>query len=196
MEKYDLLRKLSTKPYVTIADVAGLLGTKPESARVLCNRYAKEGSLIRLKNNFYLTEQRWEAAQRQELFRVANFLQVPSYVSFLTALSLYEVTTQVQQGFFESACLRRSKKIEARGIAFVYYKLKKELYFDFVRTDGIFLATKEKAFMDMVYLYSFGKYAVDFGSIDPARLDKKRLKAIAIKFPARARLIMERLCKI
>jgi len=196
MEKYDILRKLSTKPYITVADVTALLGIKPESARVLCNRYTKEGSLVRLKNNFYLTEQIWEGAQRRDFFRIANFLQVPSYISFLTALSLYEVTTQVQQGFFESACLRRSKTIEERGVTFTYYKLKKELYFDFVRKDNVFIASREKAFMDIAYFSSLGKYSLDSGSIDTLRLDKKRLKAIARKFPVKAQLIAEQLCKI
>jgi len=196
MEKYDLLRKLSAKSYVSVTDVSGLLGIKQASARVLCNRYAKEGGLIRLKNNFYLTEQNWEQAGQPELFRIANFLQVPSYISFLTALSLYEVTTQLQQDFFESACLRRSRKIEARERVFVYYKLRKDLYFDFIRKDNIFIAAREKAFMDAVYLFSFGKYALDFGSLDTTRLDKKRLKVIMRKFPVKTRLIAERLCKI
>lgn len=109
----------------------------------------------------------------QDFLRVSNFLQVPSDVSFTTALSLYEITTQVQRDFFESDSLRRSISYKIRGTIFNYYKIQKMYYFDFMKKEDIFIATGEKAFIDSIYLYSFGKYKMDFSAIDLERLDKK-----------------------
>lgn len=93
----------------------------------------------------------------------------------MTALFLYEITTQVQRNFFESASLKRSVRSDIKGIAFNFYKIKREYYFDFIKREDVFIATKEKAFIDIVYLYSFGKYKVDFSSLNFDRLDKNKI---------------------
>lgn len=194
--EYQDLRKLKERLYFGIMDLADLLKIKPESARVLCSRYVKKGIFIRLKNNFYILEQKWDSLSREDFLRLANFLQIPSYISFMTALWIYEITTQVPRNFFESASLKRSRRFEARGIVFNYYKLKKECYFDFTKWGNIFIATKEKAFIDSVYLYSFGKYKLDFSSLDLDKLDKKRIKKLISKFPEKTKSALERICKI
>ncbi len=193
---YDKLQKLRQMLYFTVGDVAGLLGIKQPSARVLCNRYAKKGIFIRLKNNFYILEQNWQNFPKEDFLKIANFLQVPSYISFMSALSFYEVTTQVQQGFFESASLKRSLKVDAKGVIFSFYKLKKEHYFDFIKYRDIFIATKEKALVDAVYLYSLGKYKLDFSSIDYKKLDKNKLKKILKVFPPKTKEAVQGLCRI
>lgn len=196
MRIFDQIRQMNSRLFFTINDAAQALKIKPESARVLCSRYAKAGAFLRLRNNFYVTEQRWGMATHEDLFRIANFLQVPSYISFVTALARYEITTQVPRQFFESACLRRTKNIEATGTQFVYSKLKKELYFDFIRKDGIFIATPEKAFLDAVYLYSFGKYKLDLSALDINKIDLKRLKKVLRPFPDKTKALVKSICKI
>ncbi|MEW6068648.1 MAG: hypothetical protein AB1610_10210 [Nitrospirota bacterium] len=118
MTRYQKLRKLREKSYFSIEDLQDLLGIKYESARVLCSRYTKEGIFIRLKKDFYVLNEKWESFTRDDLFRISNILQVPSYISFMTALSFYEVATQVQRDFFESASLRRSVRFNIKGTAF------------------------------------------------------------------------------
>jgi len=194
--KFKDLQKLGKKLYFGVDDVVQTLEVTPQSARVLCSRYVKEGIFIRLKNNFYVLAQNWAPASRDYFLRLANFLQVPSYISFMSALSLYEVTTQVQRGFFESASLKRSRKFSAHASTFVFYKLQKGLYFDFTKKQEIFIASREKAFLDAVYLYSFGKYRLDFASLDLAKLDMQRIKEVAKPFPEKTRAIVSRLCKI
>lgn len=196
MSPLNQTRQLDSRLFFTVNDAAQALKIKPESARVLCSRYARAGVFLRLKNNFYVTERRWSAAAREDFFRIANFLQVPSYISFLTALARYEITTQVPLQFFESACLRRTKSIEAAGAQFVYSKLKKGLYFDFIRQNGIFIATPEKAFLDAAYLYSFGKYKLDFSALDLRKLDFKRLQKILRPFPEKTRALVKDTCGI
>ena len=193
---YQSIRKLQKKLYFSLEDISDILEIKRASARVLCNRYAKQGLLVRLKRDFYTTEQNWEQFQRGDFFKIANRLQVPSYISFLSALSFYEATTQIQNTFFESASLKRSIRFSVRTSDFVFYKLKKEYYFDFIKQGEVFIATREKALIDAIHLYAFGRYALDLSAIDLNAFDKKRIKSIISVFPSRTRGVVEKLCKI
>jgi predicted transcriptional regulator of viral defense system len=194
--KYAQLRELREKLFFNTSDLVKIFKIKPESAWVLSNRYVKNGEFIRLKNNFYVLEDRWDNLSSEDYFKIANFLQVPSYISFVSALSYYGITTQVLRNYFESACLKRTKNIESKGSIFNYYKVKKELYSDFNRKDDFFIATKEKAFVDAIYLYSFGKYKFDLSALDLSRLDKKEIKRLLKKYPDKTKTIAERICKI
>ena len=53
---------------------------------------------------------------REQKFIIANIYQVPSYISLMTALDYYEITTQMQRDFIESVILKRTvtKEIEAK----------------------------------------------------------------------------------
>lgn len=194
MKLASLQKELAEKLYFTSNDVARVLDITPESSRVLCSRYVKRGSFLRLKRDFYVLEQNWQRLTRGEFMKIANILQVPSYVSFASALSFYEVTTQVQQNFFENACLKRSRKIDIGEVVFNFYKLDRRYYFNFVKCNDIFIATKEKAFVDSIYLCSFGKYRLDFTALDFGKLDKSEIKRIAKVFPERTAELAEKLC--
>ncbi len=193
---YGKLQKLRAKVYFKVHDVQEAFGVKQASARVLCHRYVQQGLFVRLKNNFYVLGEKWDNFSRDDFLRLANFLQVPSYISFASALSFYELTTQIQRNFFESASLRRSLKYTAQGISFTFYKLQKPYYFDFMKYNDIFIATKEKAFVDSVYLYSLGKYRLDFHAIDLEKLDKRRMKKLLTPFPSRTQDMIQKICKI
>jgi predicted transcriptional regulator of viral defense system len=193
---YSKLDKLKKKLYFTSADVGDIWGISLASAQVLCSRYVKQGIFLRLKNNFYVLDNVWENLSREDIFKLANFLQVPSYISFMSALSFYELTTQVQSGFYESASLKRSASFECKGSKFNFYKLKPEYYFGFEKREGVFIAQKEKALVDAVYLYSFGKYKLDFSSVDFGAFDKKALSKISRVLSKKTRNLLEKLCSL
>lgn len=193
---YAAIKKLRNKLYFTVEDVVEVLKIRRPSAMVLCSRYVKDGIFIRLKNNFYVLEERWERLSKDEFMEIANYLQVPSYISFMSALSVYEVTTQVQRNFYESVSLKRSRRFEIKGVIFNFNKIKKEYYFDFLKRGSFFIAGKEKALMDALYLYSFGKYKLDFASLDLAKIDKNKIKQLLKKYPLRTKKIAKSLCKI
>jgi predicted transcriptional regulator of viral defense system len=196
MTRHEKLSALAKKTYFTPKELQELLEIKAVSANVLASRYAKDGIFIRLKKNFYALHDSWDNFGREEMFRISNLLQVPSYVSFMTALSFYELTTQVQRDYYESATFKRSVKTNVKGKLFVFQKLKKKYYFDFVRKDTFFIATPEKAFVDCVYLRSFGKYKFDLASIDTRKLNKTRLKRILKAYPAKTRSMAANVCTI
>ena len=194
--RYIKLRKLNSRLYFTYEDVADVLGIGSNSAKVLCTRYSKIGLIIRLKKNLYTLKERWEKNSQEDFFKISNILQVPSYISLMTALSYYEITTQVQREVIESVCVKRTLKKTIENTEFNFYKINRTLYFDFLKKDDFFIASKEKAFVDAVYLYSFGKYSFDFDSIDISKLDMKRIKKIIKNFPERTKQTLKKICKI
>ena len=180
-----ILRKI-TKPFFTLDEVAFALDLKPESAAVLCNRYVKKGLLTRLKRGLYARTETLANLGQVELFQIANFLQVPSYISLATALSYYGLTTQVQRKFFESICVKRTKTFDRGGLSFRYIKINPRLYRGFKRDKGVFIALPEKAILDAFYLDSMGRYPLDISSLDLKKLDEQSLTELARIYPSKA----------
>jgi len=192
----EKLQELSKNTYFTLDDVAQNLSLQPGSARVFCSRYVKKGLLVRLRNNLYTTAWRWENLTRNDFFITANILQVPSYISLMTALAYYDVTTQAQQDYQESICQKRTIVYNVRQAVFSYVKMQRPYYNGFVKTEGFFIATKEKAFLDAAYLYSFGKYRFDADSLDFKKLDLNKLKSMIKNYPLKTKDTVKRLCGI
>ena len=193
---YKTLQKLKGRFSFCNKDLQNLLKLTPESARVIASRHTKDGFFIRLKRNSYVLNENWGHFSFEDFLKAANLILVPSYISFMTALSFYKLIPQGQQDFFESVSLSRSLKTTVNQVTFKYSKLCKKCYFGFIKKGDIFIASPEKALVDSVYLYSYGKYKVDFSSINVDTLDKNRLKGILKVFPENTRKITEKLCGI
>jgi len=192
MTYYQLLK--IEKPFFSLDAVAYTLGIQPASAAVLCSRYVKKGLLVRLKRGLYArTEQMANFGQR-DLFRLANFLQVPSYISLTTALSYHGLTTQVQRGFFESISLKRTRKFEVAQFTFHYSKISLDLYKGFERVEDVFIALPEKALLDSLYLASLGRYSLDASALDLTKVKGEVLENLSLLFPPRVKKHMEMCC--
>jgi predicted transcriptional regulator of viral defense system len=168
---YERLLKID-KPFFSQEDVAYALGIKLSSAEVLCSRYVTKGLLTRLKRGLYARTETLAHLGQLDLFRIANFLQVPSYISLMTALSYYGLTTQVQRGFFESISIKRTRTFEKK-------------------TD-VFIALPEKAILDSFYLASLGRYALDVPSLDLTKINEQRLSELATDYPLKSIKYFER----
>ena len=173
--------------FFTHRDVARLLGITKPSAKVACCRYVRAGILVRLKRDCYLLKERWQRLSREEQFTLANQLQVPSYVSLTSALSFDGYTTQTQQNFVESVALKRTQEINIEGITFCFKKIKKEFYAGFEKREGFFIAGRQKAFLDALYLASFGRYHLDCDAVEWQKLDRKKIDSWIKKYPQRTR---------
>lgn len=173
--------------YFGYEEIARVLGITLRSAAVSANRYARQGLLVRIRRNLYTLSEKWKGIGREELFELAGLIQAPSYVSLTTALSYYDMTTQVQQGFVESIALKRTKKIDVKGSIFNYCKIDKKLYFGFRRERGFFIASPEKALLDAVYLMSLNRYSLDMAAIESGKLNTASIAAMAKKFPLKTR---------
>ncbi|MCK4377409.1 MAG: hypothetical protein KAV97_04260 [Actinomycetia bacterium] len=192
--KYNDLKKIKNL-YFTYQDAAKILSISEDSARVLCTRYVKQKYLIRLKRNFYVFKERWDNIAPNQRLELANILQVPSYISLMTALSFYEYTTQVQQKFIESISLYRTFTKDIEGTVFNYSKIKKDLYFGFDKKNNVFIASPEKAFIDSLYLSYLGKYNLDLSSLNLEKLDRKSCENILKKYPPKFKIYYKRYIK-
>jgi len=188
---YEALFKID-KPYFTTEDVARTLGISAASAAVLCSRYAKQDLLVRLKKGLYVRKETLPNLGWEDLFRIANLLQVPSYISLTTALAYHGITTQVQREFIESISTRRTIVFDKGGLHFRYTKIKPGLYDGFTRERGAFIALPEKALLDASYLASLGRYGLDDSALELEKLDRKRLFKMARQFPGAVVRYVER----
>ncbi|MBA7497383.1 hypothetical protein ES704_00111 [subsurface metagenome] len=192
--KYNDIKKIN-KLYFAYQDVAKILSISEDSARVLCTRYVKQKYLIRLKRNFYILKERWDSITPNQRFELANILQVPSYISLMTALSFYEYTTQVQQKFIESISLYRTFTRDIEGVVFNYSKIKNDFYFNFSKKNNIFIASPEKALIDSLYLSYLGKYNLDLSLLNLEKIDRKSCENILKKYPSKFKIYYKRYIK-
>lgn len=179
----------------SIEDIASVLSITKDSAKVSANRYAKSNFIIRLKNNLYVSTERFKSLTETELFNIANIIQVPSYVSFTTALSYYSITSQQLQGIIESAAQKRTKTVNTQSVSFNYLILKKEFYNNFVFTNEFFIATPEKALADIIYLSSMNRYQCDFEAIDFKKIDKETVTKLLTITNTKSINYWDNLCK-
>ena len=173
-------------------DISRALGISAASAKVTASRYTRQGILLRMKKNMYVLREAWNAAGREDKFLLANMGQVPSYISLMTALDYYEITTQVQRDFYESVAVKRSKELNIDGSVFRYAKLAADLYNAFKKEKIFFIATPEKALLDAFYLMSYGRYSLDLSSLDRAKLDRIEIERLSRQFPLKTKNLLKR----
>lgn len=179
------------KLYFGYEEISRVLGISLESAKLSAHRYTKKGFLVRIKRNIYILRKRWDILDRTEKFQLTNLIQVPSYISLMTAMDYYQITTQLQQDFFESIAVKRTKEIEIEKNVFNYSKIKAELYFGFSKEKDFFIAASEKAFLDAIYLMSLGRYNFDLSSIDFSKFNIDKLLKMVAEFPPKTKMILD-----
>jgi len=182
------------KPYFGYEEIARVRGIGLASAKVTASRYVRQGLLLRLKKNLYVLREAWNTASREDKFRLANLGQSPSYISLMSALEYYEITTQMQRDFFESVAVKRTKEIQVNGSVFRYSKIDETLYFGFKKEKGFFIATPEKALLDAFYLMSYGRYALDISALDTDKLVGENIRRLSSKFPLKTRRMLKKRC--
>ena len=180
------------KLYFGYEEIARVFGINLASARVTVSRYVRQGLLLRMKKNVYVRREVWNTAGIEDKFLLANLGQVPSYISLMTALEYYEITTQVLRNFFESVAVKRTKEIHMNGSVFRYTKIAGDYYYGFKRESGFFIAAPEKALLDAVYLMSYGRYSLDISSLDATKLDREEIKRLSMGFPLKTRNMLEK----
>ena len=185
----------SNKLILNIDDISKILSISKESAKVTANRYVGNNQLIRLKRNYYITPSKFGQLNEEDLFKLANVIQVPSYISLTSALSYYNISTQQMQGVVESIAQKRTKSIKVKNIEFKFLLIKKDLYSDFILEKEFFIATPEKALADAVYLTSLSRYSCDFEAVDFSKIIKQKVNQIIKRTNKKTILFWEDLCR-
>ncbi len=188
MNTITLLKKLGDigKGYYTPADIGKITGLSGGALKVRLNRLIKSGIIERLSRGMYGVP-----GMKTDTERAANDAVYPSYISFGSALSKYGVISEVPY-VLEFATTKGTRKKQIGGMDVLYRKLQKKLFFGYTMSNGVMIAEPEKAVLDMVYLKAAGKYAGNEAEkLDLRKLDMKKLKKYAMRFPAKARAALE-----
>ena len=145
----------SPQTVFTSKEIALLTGEKsPTNLKNKISYYVKTGSLLRLRRGFFAKNKDFD---RNEL---AVKIFTPAYVGFETVLAREGVIFQLYESIFAASYLSRS--LAVKGEKIVYRKLKNEILVNpkgIINKGTYFQASKERAFLDMVYL--FGDYYFD-----------------------------------
>lgn len=145
----------SRQTVFTSLEIAILIGEKnADNLKSKLAYYVKTGKLLRLRRGIF------SKAENYDKNELAVRIFTPAYVSFETVLQREGVIFQYYESIFVASYL--SRKIEFGENKFVYRKLKNEILVNqkgLVNKGTYFEATKERAFLDMLYLS--GEYFFD-----------------------------------
>jgi len=149
----------SGKTIFSIRDVSLMWGEENESIiSIRLNKYAKSGKLIKVRRGLYVKDKNYDR------FELSNRIYTPSYISFETVLTREGVNFQYYGNIFVASYINREINVSEQNITFVRMK-------DYVLSntigiehkDGYAIATKERAFLDRVYVskdYHFDNLAI------------------------------------
>lgn len=110
--------------------------------------YVKQGALIRLTRGVFAKIKNFNPKE------LATSIYAPSYISFETALREAGVIFQHYEQIFVAT--KWTKNVTVDKYAFTFRKLKNSVLFNsagVVNKDNYSIATPERAFLDMIYLF-------------------------------------------
>lgn len=162
----------NTKTLKDICDIENKSSFSAVLKRLVVNKI-----LLRLEKDKYLVNDR-----SVKTFNLANLLYAPSYISFETALNFYGILSQFPYEI-TSATTKKTISKKAADHQYSYTHLKPELFFGYVKRDGVLIAAPEKALLDQIYLAQKGWKKIDIDEYDFSIIKKGRLKEYYAKYP-------------
>ena len=132
----------------------------PQQAQRQLTDWTRTGRLLQLRRGLYAFPPPY-ADERPTSYVVANRLVRPSYVSLQAGLSYYGMIPE-QVAAIISVTSRRPQKFSNEFGRFWYRHLKTDYFFGFhylqiTKTQYAFIATPEKALIDLIYLTPNGE---------------------------------------
>jgi hypothetical protein len=129
-------------------DVALMWGEESENIiKNRLNKYVKSGKLFKVRRGLFAKDKNYNR------FELATRINTPSYISFETVLGSAGITFQHYGNIFVASYINREMEVDGQKITFVRMK-------DYVLSnttgieneDGYAKATKERAFLDRMYV--------------------------------------------
>lgn len=155
--------------------------------RVSVKRMVDGGMLIPVAKGIYTLK-----SELLDVEKLATRLYYPSYISFESALAKYGIINQGMYGL-TLATTRHSKKLTLAGVECEYCRLKESLFTGYMLVQGTYLASPQKACLDLLYLHSLGKRKVNISEWMMEGLDREELKKYLVLYPHVVRRLVERL---
>ncbi|MDH7476205.1 MAG: hypothetical protein QHH09_01900 [Microgenomates group bacterium] len=141
------------------------------------SRLIKEKILIKIERDKYIL-----AKANISDFELANFLLVPSYISFETALNFWGVISQFPYEI-TSATIKKTRIKKYGEKIFSYSRLSKNLFFGYELINNYLIANLEKALLDQLYFVSKGIKKINFEELDLSKLKKTIFKEYLENYP-------------
>lgn len=176
LELIQTLDKLG-KAFYSLADLEKITGLNRASLYGRIKRLVAAGILRKLAPGVYATFTSMPALEP-----VAASLYQPNYLSFESALTRQGVLNLIPYTL-TFATTRRSKRLAVGGREAQFRQIKRELFWGYDMSDGVYVANAEKALLDLVYLASKGLATIDFDEIDATKLEMPKLREFAKAFP-------------
>lgn len=146
-EFLNSLKKLK-KPVFDINDISRILKKDERYIRVFLNRVKNKELIKRIERGKY-------AFEDENSFAIASNLIFPSYISFLSALSYYGLTTQIPKTVFVVS-LKQKGELKVNGYEIKFIKFKKNRFFGYRREEIdkkiLFIGEIEKVIADSLFL--------------------------------------------
>ena len=178
MKKTDIIFTLeeSGRKLFTTEELRKLLELKKDNTLYkTAERLVTEKILIRLSKGKYL----YRNAKPHD-FEIANFLYPPSYISFESALNFYNILVQTPYDISSATPLRNSV-IRFHNRECIYTHIAPCAFFGYRREGAFLIATKEKAFADLMYLASKGLKRINIEDLDLSQINKREFYSILKK---------------
>jgi hypothetical protein len=150
MKKDQLLDIIRTKNTVFTKDEIALMWgeTNAEFISRKIHRFLKSNKLYSIRRGIYAKEKNYDHDE------LATKIYTPSYISFETVLAREGVVFQYYGNIFIASYLSREIKVD--GSLYIYKKIKDTVLNNTTgieEKDGYFIASKERALLDTIYLY-------------------------------------------
>jgi predicted transcriptional regulator of viral defense system len=172
MKSIEITKELRAinKKILSSGDLMKILNsTNKNTIYITIGRLVEKGILRRLSKGLYIN-----VAKPPDKFEIANHLYSPSYVSLESALYRYGIIAQAPY-VLTSVTPKKTKRRNAEGTDFEYVHVASKYYFGYHGDNNILIATREKAFLDLLYLIAKKSRRFNLTSIDYKEINRKRL---------------------
>lgn len=140
-------------------DFQRIFGSSQSATKNFINRHLSSGLFVKIRNGLYALEDK-----RPSKFTIANKLYTPSYISFETALSFYQIIPESVYTIF-SATTKSSRQFSALESNYLYHRMRRQLFFGYVaKRIGdvvVLIAEPEKALVDYLYFVDLKKKSLN-----------------------------------
>lgn len=169
MEFEKLLKILGDEP-VFESSLLFAGNVQPEYIRLQLDRWVKSGKIHQLRRGVYMLAAPYQK-KKPHPFLIANILQKPSYISLQSALSFYGMIPDIVNETTSVTTVRNERLNTPQGV-FEYRYINKKFFGGYRLNDlgeqQAFIATPEKAILDLIYLQPGGE--------DPTFISELRLQ--------------------
>lgn len=148
IEALERLQNLNTTFFQT-TDAAACLAISSEHASQLLGRLTRTGQLVRLKKGLWAFPNRVEAIQLPQSLTAP----LPTYISLQSALYFHGMIDQIPQVLYAVSLARTQRITTPLGTISIHH-VNLDFFCGYERHEksGVFLATPEKALVDIFYL--------------------------------------------